>query len=268
MAKSEFSRQTVKTVMTMLREGKDVQQVSDHLNVPVSLVAALDHQLAINDGGLSILERLTEVASENLRLSEVQQEEKEKAAKQLCVSLLHAGMKPAQIHITTGLSINICRHIYQRMRKQYDLPDAAIPMPTNIASRLVMSIFATHYTYLQAESEINLIHLGNMIHLGNIVVAWMRTVESVTGAQIDKLPEFDPRFLSIGSLFEVAKGLREVRTPLPEQEDGDDPAPVRKIYNCLCPVCGSEFIAVFGTSDQDAEKCCFCELIEAAEKAA
>ena len=169
----------------MIREGVRVDDIAEIENIPKRLVSVLEHSIALREGEGTKLERLMDLLKENTLLSQSNIELKDYAAKQLGKWLVQAGMQPGQIHISTGLSIHKCRHLYQQVRAVFDTEEAFIPMPQTFISRLVMSIFASHYLYLQSQSD------TRSIQLPNVVVAWSRTVDEVINSRLDELAGFD-----------------------------------------------------------------------------
>lgn len=204
MTEAKVDRTTAERIAMMIREGMPIEEIADIENIPPRLVAVLEHSIALREGEGTKLERLMDLLKENTLLSQSNIELKDYAAKQLGKWLVQAGMQPGQIHICTGLSIHKCRHLYQQVRAVFDTEEAFIPMPQTFISRLVMSIFASHYLYLQSQSD------TRSIQLPNVVVAWSRTVDEVINSRLDELAGFDRKLISLGSLFDTARCLREV----------------------------------------------------------
>ena len=191
MTEAKVDRTTAERIAMMIREGMPIEEIADIENIPPRLVAVLEHSIALREGEGTKLERLMDLLKENTLLSQSNIELKDYAAKQLGKWLVQAGM-PGQIHICTGLSIHKCRHLYQQVRAVFDTEEAFIPMPQTFISRLVMSIFASHYLYLQSQSD------TRSIQLPNVVVAWSRTVDEVINSRLDELAGFDRKLISLG----------------------------------------------------------------------
>ena len=128
-------------------------------------------------------------------------------------------------------------------------------MPQTFISRLVMSIFASHYLYLQSQSD------TRSIQLPNVVVAWSRTVDEVINTRLDELAGFDRKLISLGSLFDTARCLREVEMRPGEKLSCTDGKRVRKIARSRCEQCGSYYVWCVTARRHKASRCCFCELL-------
>lgn len=255
MTEAKVDRTTAERIAMMIREGMPIEEIADIENIPPRLVAVLEHSIALREGEGTKLERLMDLLKENTLLSQSNIELKDYAAKQLGKWLVQAGMQPGQIHICTGLSIHKCRHLYQQVRAVFDTEEAFIPMPQTFISRLVMSIFASHYLYLQSQSD------TRSIQLPNVVVAWSRTVDEVINSRLDELAGFDRKLISLGSLFDTARCLREVGMRPGEKMSCTDGKRVRKIARSRCEQCGSYYVWCVTARRHKASRCCFCELL-------
>lgn len=257
---SALNRPTAEAAEEMLRKGMSVEEVAKATGIGKRIVAYLSHALALREGSSERLERLEELAKlttgdfTNFAV-------KDYAAKQFCKWLFQAGMQPGQAHISTGLSIHKCRHLYRSVRAIFETAAAVIPMPFTLSARIVMSIFGSHYRYLQSTAD------SNSVQIAHVVVAWTRTVEEVVNNRFDLLPDFDERLLSLGSLFEVARGFREVPTRMDESDCPAGGRKVRKIVRRHCPQCGCDYVGFLNARRVQHTKCCYCELEELAADA-
>ena len=147
-----MSRPKVDVVVDMLMDGMKVSDIATKIGVSDHIVSVIEHTLVVRGEGLTQLERLADLAvSADFSLSNI--EVKDYAAKQLGKWLIQAGMLPAQVHISTGLSIHKCRHLYRQVRLVFQTATSVIPMPQTLSARLVMSIFSAHYLFLQKQSD-------------------------------------------------------------------------------------------------------------------
>ena len=247
----------------LLRQGMSIEDVSRQTGISRRIIAVLDHSLAVKEGDTIRLERLEELT---VRGPETEEnfEIKDSNAKLMCKWLYQAGMLPGQVHICTGLSIHKCRHLYRAIREyarkhNCEPVSAMVPMPLTLSARLVMSIFGVHYKFLQKHVD------TNSVNPAHVVVAWTRTIEEVINNRFDLLADFEDRLLSLGSLFEVARGFREVPTRMEEMPNPAGGRRVRKLARSTCTVCGCEYVWFLNARRVQATKCCFCELEELAD---
>ena len=257
---TEVSRTVAKSILKKIGTGMPAEEIATELEVSKLIVTKLIHRQVLADSDEMKLERLQELAGTNTTISGSNIDIKEQAAKQLSKWLFQAGMIPGQVHLCTGISIHKARHIYKQTKSALDMSSAVIPMPQSLPSRIVMSIFSTHYTYLMEQTE------TTSVQVTNVIVAWSRTIEEVRNLNIDKLEGFDPRLLSLGSLFEVARSFREVKAPSPENASSTPWKKTRKLERDLCPTCLSHFVYFSGSRRVKNSQCCYCEVNKLIDK--
>lgn len=249
-----MSRPKVDVVVDMLMDGMKVSDIATKIGVSDHIVSVIEHTLVVRGEGLTQLERLADLAvSADFSLSNI--EVKDYAAKQLGKWLIQAGMLPAQVHISTGLSIHKCRHLYRQVRLVFQTATSVIPMPQTLSARLVMSIFSAHYLFLQKQSDDSM-----SVQIPNVVVAWTRTIDEVYDSRIDLMDDFDPRIMSLGSLFEIARSLREVLTTDSEKIVKPDGKRSSRFVRSTCPECGCSYMGFISPRRVKSRRCCFCEI--------
>lgn len=258
MAEIAATKATVKHITKMIQNGKTAQEISKETGVSIGVISVIEHGIALREGEDNQLERLAELAKKNASLSDNQVEVREYLAKQLAKLLIRAGLQPGQVHNATGLSIHKCRHIYTDVRKLFQIDEALVPPPTTVVSRMILSIFASHYTYLQEVSG------TTSVDIYNVIIAWTRTIDEVIGNHIDQMEDFDSRLLSLGTFYEVARCLREVKP----RSDEFDPLPYAKsrstkLTRMLCPKCESYYIGFISARRATASQCCYCAVSNA-----
>lgn len=258
MTNKEVHKNVVNQLIGLLQEGKSATEAAQACGVTDSLAAVVEHSLAFRLVDQTQMARLDELAKESGSVSQLNMKEKDFAAKELSKWLVQAGMQPGQVHICTGLDVHKCRHLYRQMRRLFETEEALLPLPRTLVARVIMSIFATHYTYLQRASN------TNSIQLNNVIVAWQRTCEEINANRINEWDGFDPRMHSLGTLFDVARALREVQTNPGSEFDEQQNRRLRKIIYQQCPKCGCFFVGFNSARVSDMGCCCFCELLEGA----
>lgn len=255
-----INRLTAKIIKKRICNGDSIDEIAKELSVSKYIVARLVHVQAIEESSETKLERLAALAASNALICGGNLDLKDNAAKQLGKWLIQAGMHPGQIHICTGLSIHKARHLFKQVRASFEIAPSIIPMPQSLSARIVMSIFSTHYSYLLNLAE------TTSVHISNVIVAWSRTLDEVANLQLEQLEDFDPRIVALGSLFEVARSLREVKAPPSETTLSPGWKRTRKIERGLCPQCHSHFVYFTGGRRMKASQCCFCEFSKLIEK--
>lgn len=235
-------------IAMLLDEGLLIEDVAQLCNVSQNVVSFIEHDVGLNAYVGISQERLEELADKNILLAQTHSDLRDYSSKQLGKWLIQAGLLPGQIHHCTALSIHKCRHLYRQVKALFNTAEQ-IPMPQSNVSRLIMSIFATHYLYYDGNKQFQLEHA---------IVAWGRTIEDVINLRLDQLEGFDPRLITLGSLLKVAQDLRG------SQKDDDG---CRKITRSYCPNCGSHFVWFLSARRHKASQCCFCELLKSAQSA-
>ena len=255
-----INRATAKLIIKNICEGMAIEEIANELSVSQYIVARLFHDQALEENSETKLERLEALAASNAMISGGNLDLKEYSAKQLSKWLIQAGMYPGQIHICTGLSIHKSRHLYKQVKAAFETADPIVPMPQTLAARIVMSIFSSHYSYLADQSE------TNSVQIANVIVAWARTVDDVANMHIDQLEGFDSRLITLGSLFEVARSLREVKASPSTTVPIKKWKRTQKIERGLCPLCRSHFVYFTGGRRAKSSYCCYCELSQLLEQ--
>lgn len=256
MVSKTISKDIALRINDLIRNGVPTEDIARIFDVSPWIVSVMEHNLAKHgsDGFMRILE----IEQMNYVMTKQNLELRDYAAKHLGKWLIQGGLMPGQIHICTALTVHQARHLYQQVRSFFSTEESVPKIPQTLMARLIMSIFSNHYLYLQKSF---LEHNDNTLQLENIVVAWTRTQEEVRQTGIAELQDFDPRLVSLGSLFEVARGLRETK----EAEGSAEGRRTRKFQRSRCDVCGSYYVWFTSARRHKSSKCCFCEMLSASD---
>lgn len=256
MASKTIDKELALRINDLIRNGVPTADIANLFDVSPAIISVLEHNLAKHgsDGFMRILE----IENTNFVMTQQNLELRDYAAKHLAKWLIQGGLMPGQVHICTALTVHQCRHLYQQVRRFFATEESKQQMPQTFMARLIMSIFSNHYLYLQKEFlESN----DNTLQLENIVVAWSRTLEEVRQTGIAEMPDFEPALVSLGSLFAVARGLRETR----EKEGSDEGRRAQKFQRSRCNACGSYYVWFTSARRHKSSKCCFCEMLSASD---
>ena len=245
-------------IIKRLQQGVSIDQIVQDLEVSRNIIHYLNNDLAIKEKKLAKLERLDTIARCDMALAEEFKknvdpilETAEDRAKQFAKWLIVAGMRSKQVYLVTHLSIHVCRHFYKTIKKAREVNTAALPLPTHLTARIIYSIFATHYQYLQSRLDIE---SSTNINIRNVFVAWMRTMDEVVQSGFTDLEKFDHRLLSLGTLFEIATHLRGTKGYKYGNTDE------RRLVPEICPVCGCNFVSFAAINKKQANRCPYCTL--------
>ncbi len=252
MASKTISKEIAIRINDLIRNGVPTNDIAKIFDVSPWIVSVMEHNLAKHgsDGFMRILE----IEQTNYVMTKQNLELRDYAAKHLGKWLIQGGLMPGQIHICTALTVHQARHLYQQVRSFFSTEESVSQMPQTMMARLIMSIFSNHYLYLQ---KVFLEHNDNTLQLENIVVAWTRTLEEVRQSGIAEMEDFDPKLVSLGSLFGVARGLRETKEP----EGSIEGRRTRKFQRSRCDDCGSYYVWFTSARRHKSSRCCFCELL-------
>lgn len=253
-----LSNEQVLEICELLQRGVSIDDVSARFDVAPHFVVGIERGLTFHGGMKVVLDRLHELNQAKLPTLNQTINQVESNTKGIATLLIRGGMQPGQVHIATGLSIHKCRHLFKLVRERMEVAESLLPLPETLSGRLVMSIFANHYLYLcERTGSISVL-------IDNVITAWSQTKNEVAGNGIDLLPDFDPKVLSLGTLFEVARGLREA---MPNADHSfKESKRVRKITHNLCHVCKCRFVAFSTGRRIKAAHCCYCELSKLIDK--
>lgn len=249
--KSEISVNEIKLIDGLILEGRSLEDISQLVRVELAIVMRIYQDMMLRRGDSCQLERFNQLAAHNLAVSPNKVEALEENAKAQGVWLLEAGLTPAQLHIASGLTIYQCRHLSDITAAKYSFIRSATPVPDTLCARIITSVFASHYIFLQnvaCETSVTLLH---------VVIAWLQTMQEVTAAKLDQMDDYDPSCLGMGTVYEVARGLRETRRSEGPGLPASEGKRLRKIGRTKCGVCGCEF--AFIDHKDSAKGCCFCE---------
>lgn len=250
--KSEITVNEIKLIDQMILEGRSLEDISQLVRVELAIVMRIYQDMMLRRGDSCQLERFNQLAAHNLAVSPSKVEALEEVAKAQGVWLLGAGLQPPQLHIASGMTIFKCRHLETLVKTKYSRIRAAIPIPETLSARIIISIFASHYLYLQkvaCETSVTLLH---------VVIAWLQTIQEVAAAKLDQMDDYDPSLLGLGTAYEAARGLRETRRSDDPRLPASEGKRLRKLGRAKCGVCGCEFIYI-DRKNETPKGCCFCE---------
>ena len=264
----------ISTVKKLLAEGFSIDDISVKMNIHPAIISHINHKRLSNE---TSIETITDLALIDKEVDAGKWKQICNDRRQIALHLARRGMKAAQIHVASRMTFYSSRTVIENTETDID---PTSPLKSTIAGKITLSIFVNHYKQIMTKGNDLMISIDaeNSDHdeLNRVVVAWRRTIEEVNSRRLKEILDslktispqcqelnFDPGFISLGSLFPIAQAVRVNNYLSAGRDEGLDNGykRFRTIGEAVCQSekCHARY-AYFMTDNEQNESCPFCGL--------